>query len=157
MMAYTEIKERNGRKYVYRVISLRKGMKVAKKRIYLGINVSAKELRKKEEEADSKLNAVLKTKKAETLERLKKGIIEVLKRHKIKKASIFGSYARGEQKKGSDIDVIIEPTQKMGLFEFTRINFEIEDKLGKKVDLLTYNSIYPLIKKYVKKDEMKIL
>lgn len=48
-MAYTEIKEKNRKKYYYRVRTLREGKKFKKKRIYLGKNLSKKDLSKKEE------------------------------------------------------------------------------------------------------------
>ncbi len=54
-MVYTEIKEKNGRKYYYRVKSIRKGNKVNKKRIYLGTNLKRKELKLKESKADVEL------------------------------------------------------------------------------------------------------
>jgi len=55
-MTYTEIKEKNGRKYYYRVRSVKQNKKVNKKRIYLGVNLSEEDLKKKETEADKKLN-----------------------------------------------------------------------------------------------------
>ena len=55
-MTYTEIKEKNGRKYFYRVRSMRNGEKFMKKRIYIGKDLSKEELLIRELEADSKLN-----------------------------------------------------------------------------------------------------
>jgi len=55
-MAYIEIKEKNGKKYYYKVKSIRKGKKIDKKRIYLGVDLSSKELSKKEKEADKELS-----------------------------------------------------------------------------------------------------
>ena len=55
-MVYTEIKEKNGRKYYYRVKSVKVNKKVAKERVYLGVNLTKEELKKKEKEADKKLN-----------------------------------------------------------------------------------------------------
>lgn len=55
-MVYTEIKKKNENKYYYRVKSLRKGKKIEKKRIYLGVNLSSEELFKKEKEADRELS-----------------------------------------------------------------------------------------------------
>jgi len=57
-MVYTEIKEKNGRKYYYRVKSVKSNKKVNKERIYLGVNLSKEELKKKEKEADKKLNVL---------------------------------------------------------------------------------------------------
>ena len=54
-MVYMEIKERNNRKYFYRVISIREGKKVKKRRIYLGVNVDPKLLLKREKEADENI------------------------------------------------------------------------------------------------------
>ena len=55
-MAYTEIKEKKDKRYYYRVKSIKKEKKVKKQRVYLGINLSKDELKKKEKEADKELN-----------------------------------------------------------------------------------------------------
>lgn len=154
-MAYTEIQKRNKRKYYYRVISLRKRNKIFKKRKYLGVNLSARELTEKEKEADKKFVTKKEIKK-KIIEELKPKIIKVLRKNKIKKAGIFGSYVRGEQKKDSDIDILIEPTKRMGL-GFIGVKLELEDKLGKKIDLISYKGIHPLIKQKVLDEEIRII
>lgn len=55
-MVYTEIKEKNKRKYYYRVKSVKLNGKVSKERVYLGVNLTKGKLSKKEKEADEKLN-----------------------------------------------------------------------------------------------------
>ncbi|MBI2672321.1 nucleotidyltransferase domain-containing protein [Candidatus Woesearchaeota archaeon] len=85
-----------------------------------------------------------------------KKVIPILKRYNIKRAGIFGSFARGVQKKNSDLDVIIQPPKKMGL-EFVGLKLDLEKKLKKKVDLLTYASIHPYLKKYIITEEIKII
>lgn len=152
-MAYTEVKSRNGRNYYYRVISLREGNKVKKKRIYLGSNLSSIDLILKKNLADRMFR---KIKINKSLILIKYKIIKILKKNNIKKAGIFGSYVRGEQKKNSDIDILIEPPRNMGL-EFVGIALELEKKLGKKVDLLTYKGINPYLKKSILKEEVKII
>ena len=87
---------------------------------------------------------------------LKKKIILILKKNHIVKAGIFGSYAYGEQKKDSDIDILIEPPKGIG-FGFVGIQLELEDKLKKKVDLLSYNGIHPLLRKRILKEEVRII
>jgi|SRR3989338_9138444 len=96
---------------------------------------------------------IIKDKK---LQRIAKIVVPILKKNGVVKAGIFGSYARGEAKKRSDIDIIIQPPKKMGL-EFVGLNLELQKKLGKKVDLLTYKSVHPLLKKYIEDDEVRIL
>jgi len=155
-MAYTEIKKRNEKKYYYRVISLRKGKKVTKSRKYLGVDLNDKNRIMKENEADKWFASVFRNKKVQAIEKLKPKIIKILKKHHIKRAGIFGSYVRGEQKVNSDIDILIEPPNKMGL-EFIGIKLELEDKLGRKIDLVTYRGIHPLLKKQILGEEVKII
>jgi predicted nucleotidyltransferase len=152
-MAYTEIKQRNQMRYYYRVISIREGNKIKKKRIYLGVNLLDKDLAKKEIGADKGLRNY---RASNTLNKIKGKIIKILRKHGIRKAGIFGSYARGEQRKNSDIDVIIEPQKRTG-FGFVRIMYDLENELGKKVDLLTYGGINPLLKRKILEDEKRIL
>lgn len=97
-----------------------------------------------------------RSKKNLTVKHIAKIAVPILKKKGVTKAGIFGSYARGEAKKRSDIDIIIQPPRGMGI-EFFGLNFELEEKLGKKVDLLTYKSVHPYIKKYIMADEVRIL
>lgn len=90
------------------------------------------------------------------LKKLKSKIIKVLKKHKVAKAGLFGSYARGEQKKNSDIDILIQPPKGIG-FGFVGIQFELEDELKKKVDLLSYKALHPLLKERILKEEVRII
>src|SRR3989344_2260328 len=74
-MVHTEIQEKKGRKYYYRVKNLRVNGRVKKERIYLGVNLNKDELKKREKEADRKLNvfdAILTKEEEEFLEKLKK-------------------------------------------------------------------------------------
>jgi len=90
------------------------------------------------------------------LEKLKPRIIKILKNRGIKKAGIFGSFVRGEQKKDSDIDILIEPIRGMGL-KFVGVQIELEKELGIKVDLLSYKGINFHLKKYILADEVRII
>ncbi len=94
--------------------------------------------------------------RSKEINQIAKIAVPILKKNGIVKAGIFGSYARGEQRKKSDIDILVRPSKKMG-FEFFGLAIELEEKLGKKVDLVTYKSIHPLIKDEVLKQEVKIL
>lgn len=152
-MAYTELKEKNGRKYYYRVRSIREGKNFKKKRIYLGKNLLKRELLIKEKIADNKLNS---QKKEDSLSKLIPKIRQILKKNKVKRAGIFGSYSRKEQKKGSDIDILVEPPKGLG-FGFVKIQFELEKKLNKKVDLVSYNGLSPYLKNKILSQEMPII
>jgi predicted nucleotidyltransferase len=88
---------------------------------------------------------------------IKNRITPILKSHGVKSAAVFGSVARGTSNAESDVDVVIEIPRPYGLFEFVEIKNRIEDVLGKKVDLVEYNSIKPRIKDNIIKDQVKIL
>ena len=156
-MAFTELRNINGRKYYYRVISVRKGNKVLKKRLYLGSGLSGLELKKKEKEADEKL-LFKKTKPNKEIEKIKSKIVPVLKKNKITRAGIFGSYSRGEQKKDSDIDIVVNIKDKdMSLLGFIALIRILEEILKRKVDLVEYNTIKPRIKERILNEEIRII
>lgn len=155
-MVYTETRVIKGRKYYYRVISVRKGNKISKKRVYLGVNIKENKLKKAEEVADKELLKEQNEKIEKNIKIIKTKIIPLLRKNKIKKAGIFGSYAKGNQKKNSDIDILIEPPKGTGL-GFVTIALELEDRLGKRVDLVTYKSIHPLLKKRILSEEVRII
>lgn len=73
----------------------------------------------------------------------------VFKKHKITKASLFGSAARGEMKSGSDIDFLINPAQGTTLFDMAGIKVDLESSLGRPVDIVTYGGISPFLREQI--------
>lgn len=65
---------------------------------------------------------------------------ELKERYGVKKIGIFGSFARGEQKEISDVDILVEFERPIGL-RFFELADHIEEILGIKVDLLTPNAL----------------
>ena len=61
---------------------------------------------------------------------------EISIRYKVKIFGIFGSYVRGEQKEGSDIDILVEFMDDADLFDFLGLSLFLEEKLNKKVDVV---------------------
>jgi len=84
-------------------------------------------------------------------------LVSILKKHGAKKIEIFGSYARGEQKETSDLDVIVEFEKRKSLLEIVGIEQELEDALGIKVDLLTRASISPYLIERIEKESKVML
>ncbi|MDO8517295.1 MAG: nucleotidyltransferase family protein [Nanoarchaeota archaeon] len=157
-MVYTETRNINGKKYYYRVISIRKGSKISKKRVYLGFNLPNSELIEKEKNADRQLMPEKIKMANQEIGKIKQKIIKILKENKIKKAGIFGSYARGEQKKNSDIDILVEINdKKMSLLDIIRLEKYLEEKLGKKIDLVEYSALHHLLKDKVLGEEIRII
>jgi predicted nucleotidyltransferase len=87
---------------------------------------------------------------------LLKKIKMVLKKHGIKRAAVFGSYARGNIKKSSDIDLLVKFGPEASLFDLIRLEMDLKKTLRKKVDVVTYDSIHPLIRKNVLKDQVPL-
>ncbi len=81
--------------------------------------------------------------------------IEILKNHEamikqrygVKKIGIFGSFARGEEKEVSDIDVLVDFNEGAKTFDhFMELKFFLEDLFGRKVDLVTVTALRPQLK-----------
>ncbi len=82
----------------------------------------------------------------------------MLRKHKVSKAGIFGSAARGEMKKKSDVDILVDiPDKSLSLLDIIGIQIELKEALGRKVDLVEYCAINPLLKKRILGEEVRIL
>ena len=157
-MTYTEIRNINGKKYYYRVISVRRGEKISKKRMYLGHDLSNSELSKKEVIADKKLLPKKMNKVSKEIEKIKPKIVNILKKNKVNRAGIFGSYSRGNQKKNSDIDIVVNIEDKnMSLLGFIKLIRLLEEALKRKVDLVEYSAIKPRIRDRILNEEIRII
>ncbi|MDF1525965.1 MAG: nucleotidyltransferase family protein [bacterium] len=66
---------------------------------------------------------------------------EHLKRFHVLSLSLFGSVARGEESASSDIDILVEFAEPVGIFTFIRLNNFLEEILGSKVDLVTHDAL----------------
>lgn len=86
---------------------------------------------------------------------LKSEIKKILRQNHIDRAGIFGSYARGEETSRSDIDILIE--FRGSLLALVRLEKELQKRLGKKVDILTYKGISPFLRKRILREEVRIL
>lgn len=96
-------------------------------------------------------------KKISILERTKSKILPILMNHHVERAGIFGSYSRGDMRKDSDIDLLVEIKERISLLDFIDLKLDLEDVLGKKVDLVEYRTIKPLIKDRILREEYRIL
>jgi len=88
--------------------------------------------------------------------RILEKIAQALKEQGATKVAIFGSYARGEERPESDIDVIVEFSERKSLLELVKIERELYETLGIKVDLLTEKSISPYLIDIVRQ-EMEVI
>ena len=91
------------------------------------------------------------------IDRFKDIILDVLKKHDVKRASLFGSIVRGEMTPDSDIDILVEFQGRKSLLNLGGLKVELEEKLQCKVDILTYNSIHPLLREQILAEKVEIL
>ncbi len=91
------------------------------------------------------------------MDNVKEKILSVLRKHPVIKAGIFGSYADNSYNENSDVDVLIELSKNISILDFVGIQLELEETLQKKVDLVEYSCIKPIIRDDILKQEVRIL
>jgi hypothetical protein len=72
--------------------------------------------------------------------------------HGISYLALFGSYARGEENIGSDVDLLVRYNKRVGLFDHAASQLAIEKLLNKPVDLVSFNSLDPMLRPNIMKD-----
>ncbi len=83
-------------------------------------------------------------------------LLYLLPHHPVR-IGVFGSFARGENKKGSDLDILIQFKDRISLLKLVQIEQELSDKLGIPIDLVTENSLKnPRLREYIEKDLITI-
>lgn len=91
-----------------------------------------------------------------TIEEIKSKALPVLKQAGVLRSSIFGSVARGETNADSDVDFLVELPEQATLFDLIGIKQGLEDVLGKKVDIGTYDGLKPRIRQRVMSEQVLI-
>ena len=127
-------------------------------------------IKKSEEEILNKLESVLNKNgyitglilndiKPETLtiKQIKERIKPVINKHHIKDVYLFGSYARGEATRDSDVDIYCDKGDADTLFKMSSLKEELENALNKNVDIVTIGSqMHDYFKKQLEEDMIKI-
>lgn len=88
-----------------------------------------------------------------TIQSIKKQIVPTLKRAGAIKIAVFGSYARGDFNSKSDIDILVKFGKETTLLKLSGVKIKLEEKSGKKIDLLTYGGINPRLKKAILQEQ----
>jgi predicted nucleotidyltransferase len=83
--------------------------------------------------------------------------IRTLKRHDVAHASTFGSFARGDVEENSDLDPLVEFKGEKSLLDLVGLKLELEDALGRSVDVLTYNTLHPAIRDRILSEQVMVL
>ncbi|MCK5306832.1 MAG: nucleotidyltransferase family protein [Candidatus Omnitrophica bacterium] len=93
----------------------------------------------------------------ENIEGIKQKILPILQDYEVKKVALFGSCVRGEMKEESDVDILIDIRADISLLGFVGLKQKIEEALGRKVDLVEYDTLKPLLKERILKEQVVLL
>ena len=89
---------------------------------------------------------------------LKKELPKLRKLHHVSRIALFGSYARGEQRRGSDIDLLVEFDRPVGYFHFLDVKEYLEGVLGgAKVDLVVRGAVFDELKEDIYAEAVNVL
>jgi len=91
------------------------------------------------------------------IDELRDKIIDTLKPWGVWKVALFGSVARGEESSESDIDILVQFKEPIGLFALARLKRSLSEKLGRNVDLVTEGALSPYIRPFVERGEIAFL
>ena len=89
-----------------------------------------------------------------TTQAMTQQIAEYFKTQPVVKAWLFGSFARGEERDDSDVDILVKFDRRLpiGLFAYVRMHPELEEKLGRKVDLVEEGTLRPAVQQSANRD-----
>ena len=88
-------------------------------------------------------------KPSEALAAYREKLLAIAAEHGASNLRVFGSVAKGADKEGSDIDLLVDVRQGTSLFDLVGLQQDFEDTLGMKVDLLTEPELHPLIRERI--------
>ncbi|MFC1712659.1 nucleotidyltransferase family protein [Candidatus Poribacteria bacterium] len=93
----------------------------------------------------------------ENIAKLKNRIIPVLQQHGVIHAAIFGSFARGEEREDSDLDILVELRKGKTLLDLVALKLELERVLERKIDITTRNALQPGIKERILEEQIAVI
>lgn len=89
-----------------------------------------------------------------TLDQIRQKAIPILKKNDVEFAALFGSFARGQVRPDSDIDILVryDSGTRKSLFDFVGLQQDLTEAMGIKVDLVSERAVHPYIKENIVKD-----
>ncbi len=95
-------------------------------------------------------------KPGDVLEQLRKLKPEVASLYKVREMELFGSFVRGEQKSSSDVDILVEFEEGADLFDMVGLMLFLEEKLGRKVDVVPKRALRKELRDDVLREALKV-
>ena len=91
------------------------------------------------------------------IEQISKLILPILQRYGVSKAALFGSVVKDQARPDSDIDILVQIEKDISLLDFVGLKLELEQILKANVDVVEYDTIKPLLRETILKEQQVIL
>ena len=91
------------------------------------------------------------------VEEIRQSILPLLRSRGVQRASLFGSFARGEAGPDSDLDILIEVGEDHSLLDIVGLRLDLEEHLSRRVDLVEFDAIKPALRERVLAEQVPIL
>ncbi len=91
------------------------------------------------------------------INKIKRKILPILQDYGVRRVALFGSCVRDKMNKDSDIDILVDIEADISLLDFVGLKQKIEEALGRKVDLVEYDTLKPLLKERILKEQVVLL
>ncbi len=94
--------------------------------------------------------------KTSIIQELKKNKVILASKYNVKKLGLFGSFARGENTRSSDIDILVEFSAPVDLFKYIDLEDHLKRILKRKIDLVSRKAIKPMLKSNILREAIYI-
>ena len=91
------------------------------------------------------------------INQIKESILPILQRYGVSKAALFGSVVKNRMRTNSDIDILVQIDKDISLLDFVGLKLELEQALKTDVDVVEYETIKPLLRETILKEQQVIL
>ena len=91
------------------------------------------------------------------IKQIRQLILPILQRYGVSKAALFGSVVKDQIRADSDVDILVEIEKDISLLDFVGLKLELEQVLKTDVDVVEYDTIKPLLREAILKEQQVIL
>lgn len=91
------------------------------------------------------------------INQIRDSILPILQRYGVSKAALFGSVVKDRMRTDSDIDILVQIDKDISLLDFVGLKLELEQALKTDVDVVEYDTIKPLLREAILKEQQVIL
>lgn len=91
-----------------------------------------------------------------TVEDVRARIAPVLRRHRVRRAGLFGSLVHGDLRPDSDVDILVELPEGQSLLDLVALKLDLERELGRAADVVEYAALHPLLRTRILEEQVVV-